>query len=237
MSMQILLVGRLPALLSGLRHSLEAAGDVRVLSEERFIDDALSLARSRQPDAIVLGARPREADSPKAVPAFAALCPAGVVAMIDTPTQGMQALGQGAHGVWNRESEPASLLEAVRIVIRGGIWVEKETLDLVLSELTEQRCRGQREQELTRREREILALMSQGLDIETIARDCHNSPCTVRVQVSSLRRKLQLQDCADLQRYAHDAARRDHLLELCLAVMQASDAQPGALCKESVVGI
>lgn len=120
-----------------------------------------------------------------------------VVLVADRTESGLlaAALRAGARGWVPREGSTAELLGAVREAHAGGTCVPPRLLTAALAELTRGR-RGQpdaaqdRLDRLTLREREVLALLVEGLGRADIAATLHVSANTVRTHVQSILTKL-----------------------------------------------
>jgi DNA-binding NarL/FixJ family response regulator len=116
------------------------------------------------------------------------------------------ALEAGASAYLTKDGEPEELGEAIEAVRRGGTYLAR-TVRFAISEPT----RNSRPAAavdilspvpLTRREREILALVAQGLTAREIAERLGISPLTVRKHRENLMGKLNLHSAAELTAYA-----------------------------------
>ena len=118
-----------------------------------------------------------------------------------------QALFNGASGYILKSSDQPSLIEAVKTVASGGSLINPTMLRTLLQELagnnvpppqpTANDSKGLKQQilsQLTRREREVLRLIGQGLSNATIAQQLNISADTVKTHVRAILEKLHVRD-------------------------------------------
>lgn len=103
-------------------------------------------------------------------------------------------LDAGANGYLTKEAPLADLIHATRAVHRGDILVPPQMLGPLLSGLLrrkrDQDRAYQRISRLTRREREVLALLAEGADNDAIAHTLVISPQTARTHIQNILSKL-----------------------------------------------
>lgn len=106
----------------------------------------------------------------------------------------VQALEAGASGYLSKESPLVDLIEATRAVHRGEALVPPQMLGALLRRLIHRRRERdealRRLSGLTRREREVLALLAQGADNDGIAQHLVISPETARTHIQNVLGKL-----------------------------------------------
>lgn len=129
-----------------------------------------------------------------------------VLASVQDTAVYARAIELGARGVLSCD-EPASVLrQAVRAVHGGELWIDRRCTSAVVTCLVKGREPRNREQikieSLTRREREIVALVTEGLRNKQIAERLFISEATVRNHLTSILDKLELGDRFDLAVYA-----------------------------------
>ena len=114
------------------------------------------------------------------------------------------ALRQGVTGAVLKKEPPRVLLEALRAVADGEVWLDRaSTAQLVagLSDGTPSRA-ARRSEQLTPREREVVGLIGQGLANQAIADKLFISQVTVRNHLTSVFRKLKVTSRFQLAIYA-----------------------------------
>ena len=129
-----------------------------------------------------------------------------VLSMHDESTHAKRALREGAHGYVMKENADNVIVEALRTILEGEIFVSPETASRMLKQYVE----NPEDEEpaefgidaLTDREREIFELIGQGLSTRKIADKLALSDRTVEVHRAHIKRKMQCEDTAQLFREA-----------------------------------
>ncbi len=182
---------------SGLRTILTSAGDIEVVAE---CDDGVHVAdlvRQHRPHVVLLDIRMRSADGIVALRKIRALPEPPAVAMLttfDVDEYVQEALRVGASGFLLKDTEPDVIIKAVRDLARGGAVLDPRVAARVLSAVAD----GERAAEparrllaaLSDREREVVALIGQGLSNAEIGSALHLSEATVKGYVSAVLGKI-----------------------------------------------
>jgi DNA-binding NarL/FixJ family response regulator len=186
----------------GFRLILEAREDIEVVGEAEDGVQALELTWRLLPDVVLMDIRMPRIDG---VEATRRLVRAGAEARIvilttfDLDEYVFEALRAGASGFLVKDVQPAQLVEAVRVVARGEALLAPAVTRRLLDRFA-QALPGPPEPlppqlgELTDREREVLALLADGLSNAELAERLVVSETTIKTHVSSILRKLGLRD-------------------------------------------
>jgi DNA-binding NarL/FixJ family response regulator len=206
---------------SGFRMILEARDDLEVAGEAEDGAEAVALARSLQPDVILMDVRMPRLDGVEATRRIVASgSPARVLILTtyDLDEYVYAAIRAGASGFLLKDVEPAQLVNAVRVVARGDALlaptVTRRLLERFADALPGEPPAVPSELEtLTRREREILELVAAGLSNAEIADRLVLGETTVKSHVSSILRKLGLRDRVQAVVLAYEAGlvQRSHV--------------------------
>lgn len=176
------------AMRQGLELLLGRQGCVVVGSAGRA-EDAWKLIRERRPDVAVVDVNlPDESGVALARRLLAEDPELGVLLYTgaeDRKTVG-EALDCGARGFAVKAGPPNELIDAIRIIARGGTY-----LDPRLKSLLGARPTNASAHILSAREREILDLLAKGMTGDDAAEQLYLSPLTVRTHVRNAMRKLQ----------------------------------------------
>jgi DNA-binding NarL/FixJ family response regulator len=192
---------------AGFRALLESEQGIAVSGEAASGDEVVALTRSTSPDVVMIDISLPGLDAFEATRQIAADPDLqGVqVMMLTTPggdEQVFEALRAGASGFLVKDTQPTDLLYAVRVLARGEALVAPSVTRRVIAELNSQpvRERPAPEQldELTDREREVMALAAEGLSNVEIAQRLLVSPATARTHVSRAMVKLHARNRAQL---------------------------------------
>jgi DNA-binding NarL/FixJ family response regulator len=127
-----------------------------------------------------------------------------VVSMHDEEVHGERVLRAGARGYLMKDAGAAKMLEAIRHVLAGQVYVSARMSARLLDALTGRRPRGSHSpiEKLSDREFEIFQLIGQGKSTREIAKQLHLSSKTVDVHRGHIKEKLELKDATALIRFA-----------------------------------
>lgn len=197
--LRVMLAEDHPVYREGLAGLLSASDEFDVVGTCADGEDAIRLASELQPDVVVMDLNLPGIDGVEAARAIASQPGApGVLmlSMFDDDEMVFHAMRAGARGYLVKTAAPAEVLEAIRSVALGGV-VFSGALTTRLGGWFDQISRGHDPfSHLSPREREVLALMSRGLDNAGIASRLAVSPKTVRNLVSNVFAKLHVSDRA-----------------------------------------
>jgi DNA-binding NarL/FixJ family response regulator len=182
----------------GLGRVLEAGG-IQVAGQVGDAERLLALVRADPPDAVVVDIRmppthTREGlDAAQRIRAEHPQVGVLVLSQYVEPHHAMQLLEDGASGVGyllkDRVADVAEVVDAVRRIAGGGSVIDPE----VVAQLFGRRRRIRNPiQELSEREREVLALMAEGRSNQAICDRLFLSPKTVEGHVRSIFTRLDL---------------------------------------------
>jgi two-component system response regulator NreC len=191
---RLLLVDDHAIVRSGVRRLLEEAG-FEVVAEASTAAEALTLARTETPDAIVLDIGLRDRSGLDILPELRATGARVVIlSMQDEPVYARRALEQGAQGYVLKDAADEELADALRAVLSDRLYVQPAmAARLVL---------GEPEDDLTQRERDVLRLIALGHTNQEIAGRLFLSVRTIEAHRRHILTKLRLTTRADLVRYA-----------------------------------
>ncbi|MEU2042405.1 response regulator transcription factor [Nocardia niwae] len=192
---------------SGFKVLLDLEDDITVVGEATTGAEAVELARATRPDVVLMDIRMPRLDGIRATAQIAAATGMEQVKVLilttyDTDENVFDALQAGASGFLLKDAGPAELLHAIRVVAAGDALLAPRVTRRLISQFTAQRRAAKSAQErlavLTDREREVLALVGQGLSNDEIGAALFLSPATARTHVSRAMVKLGARDRAQL---------------------------------------
>jgi two-component system response regulator NreC len=191
---RLLLVDDHAIVRSGVRRLLIDAG-FDVVAEASSAAEALLLAYSERPDAVVLDIGLRDRSGLEILPELRASGARVVIlSMQDDPVYARRALEQGAQGYVLKDAADEELADALRAVLDDKLYVQPAmAARLVL---------GEPEDDLTQRERDVLRLIALGHTNQEIAAHLFLSVRTIEAHRRHILTKLRLATRADLVRYA-----------------------------------
>jgi DNA-binding NarL/FixJ family response regulator len=198
---------------AGFRVLLEGAGDLQVVGEAADGTQAVELARRERADVVLMDIRMPGVDGLEATRRIDADDDlAGVKVIILTTFESddyvFQAIRAGASGFLVKDTEPADLLQAVRVVARGDALLSPSVTRRLIDDLATRPepppAPGRTLPGLTEREREVMALVAGGLSNDEIAARLYLSPLTAKTHVSRIMTKLNARDRAQLVVMAYE---------------------------------
>jgi DNA-binding NarL/FixJ family response regulator len=120
-----------------------------------------------------------------------------------------QAIRSGASGFLVKDSEPADLIHAVRVVAGGDALLSPSVTRKLITDLASRpesrRFDGHELAALTDREREVMSLVAAGMSNDEIAARLFLSPLTAKTHVSRILAKLAARDRAQLVVLAYES--------------------------------
>ncbi len=214
---RILLADDQPLVRTGFRMILDAEPDMEVIGEAGDGADAVRQARDLRPDIVIMDIRMPVQDGIAATAQIAAAGHARVLVLttFHVDEHVVNALRAGASGFLLKDVHAARLLEAIRVVHEGNAIVDpavtRRLLDQFVHRLPAPASHGSpaaasqaRLNGATAREREVLALVAQGLSNSEIAAELVVTETTVKTHVHHLLTKLGARDRVQLVVLAYE---------------------------------
>lgn len=195
----------------GLRVLLENEPDTELVGEATNGREAVDAVRRARPDVVIMDVRMPIMDGIAALRHIVGDPELGDtrILMLTTFEEDQfvfDALRGGASGFLLKDTDPAELLRAVRLVNQGESLLSPTVTRRVIERFAAQSGRritpNTKIDALTAREREMMAWVAEGMSNEEIANTLAISPATVRTHVSRAMVKLQARDRAQLVVFA-----------------------------------
>ena len=198
---------------SGIRALLDAEDDIEVVAEAADGGEAVALAAQHRPDIALVDIQMPAVDGIEATRQIVTDERLADVRVVILTNFGLdeyifRALRAGASGFLLKDTQPAELLQALRIVMRGDSLLSPAVTRRLISEFVARppdAVAAVGMQTLTNREREVVALVAHGLSNDEIAAAMVLSPTTAKTHVSRAMVKLGARDRAQLVVFAYQA--------------------------------
>jgi DNA-binding NarL/FixJ family response regulator len=198
---------------AGFRALLDAEDDVDVVGEAADGEEAVELAGMLTPDVVLMDVRMPKLDGLGATRAIAGDGRLDGVRIVIVTTFELdeyvfEALRAGASGFLVKDTEPAELVQAVRLVAGGDALLSPSVTRRLVAEYAARAKEpppAPELEELTEREREVMALVAAGLSNAGIAKRLFVSPATAKTHVSRAMGKLGARDRAQLVVLAYES--------------------------------
>ncbi|MEV6847467.1 response regulator transcription factor [Actinoplanes sp. NPDC051411] len=199
------------ALLRGsFRLLVDLSGDLTTVAEAADGVEAVRAALECRPDVVLMDIRMPSMNGIEATERICAATDARVLMLttFDLDEYVYAALRAGASGFLLKDTPPAELLAAVRVVAAGDALLSPRVTRRLITAFT--RAPGPVPvsraglETITEREREVLVLVARGLSNAEIAEHLTLSPATVKTHVGRLLTKLDVRDRAQLVIVAYE---------------------------------
>jgi DNA-binding NarL/FixJ family response regulator len=204
---KVLLVDDERLVRSGFKVLIDVEDDITVVGEATNGIEAVDQAIATRPDVVLMDIRMPKLDGIQATSRIVKTPGLEKVRVLilttyDTDAYVFEALQTGASGFLLKDCGPAELLHAIRVVAAGDALLAPRITRRLIAQFTAQRTVAldgeNRLAVLTEREREVLALVGQGLSNHEIGAELFLSPATARTHVSHAMVKLGARDRAQL---------------------------------------
>ena len=193
---------------AGFASLLSTQDDILVVGEAADGEEAIRQAAALVPDVVLMDIRMPGVDRLAATRAIAGdgrLDGVRVVILttFDLDNYVFEAICNGASGFLVKDTEPGELIRAVRVVAAGNALLSPGVTQRLISEFA---SRAQppppRLEQLTERERQVTALVAEGLSNDEIAARLYVSPATAKTHVNRAMTKIGARDRAQLVVFA-----------------------------------
>ncbi len=198
----------------GFRAQIALIDDIDLVAEATTGAEAIDIARTWQPDVLLMDVRMPVMDGIEATRRITTDERCGSVRVLMLTTFDLDeyvyaALRAGASGFLLKDSLPEDLFAAIRLVAAGDALLAPGVTRRLIAEFARRpetpRARPAELAQLTDREREVLGLIAQGLSNAEIANGLVVSPATVKTHVSRILAKLAARDRAQLVMLAYES--------------------------------
>jgi DNA-binding NarL/FixJ family response regulator len=213
-TVKVLLVDDDALVRAGLRIILSSAEDIQVVGEADDGARVVAAVRQHRPDVVLMDIRMAQMDGITATAALRRLNPPPKVIVLTTfqaDEQVMSALRAGASGFLVKDTPPADIINAVRLVASGDAIISPSVTRTLLSHFGDaqasdrRRAATQRLATLTDREREVATAIASGASNAEVAASLFMSEATVKAHVSRLFTKLDVANRVQIAILVHDA--------------------------------
>jgi DNA-binding NarL/FixJ family response regulator len=177
---------------AGLERMLAAAGDFEVVGSAADGEEALELVQAQEPDVVLMDLSMPKLDGVAATREITAASPSVRIVILTSFSDRdriLDALDAGAVGYLLKDAEPDEVIRGVRAAARGESPLAPKAAHEVLRARARRLTVG-----LSAREREVLALVAEGLPNKQIARKLEISEKTVKAHLTRIYQEIGVTD-------------------------------------------
>ena len=190
---------------AGLKSLLDAEMGIEVVGEASTGDEAVEMVREVKPDIVVMDLSMPGSGGLEATRRITALqLPTRVLVLTMHAEQEylVPVLEAGAHGYLTKTTADRRLVDAIRVVARGEVYLPPKATTLLLKEYKAAGEDSDLLRQLSSREQEVLALTAEGFSSKEIGEKLFISPKTVDTYRARIMEKLGLTHRSELVRFA-----------------------------------
>ncbi len=181
--------------------------DLEVCAEAETAAGALAVMKKTKPDVAIVDLTLKESSGLELLKDIRIQYPDVLVLVVSMRDEGLYAervLRVGARGYVTKEEGPEKILEGLRKILQGQIYISEKMASKVMSKIVEgaSQSGGSPMNLLTDRELEVFELIGNGLPTREVAKKLHISPKTVDSHREHIKDKLKLDSGTELLKQA-----------------------------------
>jgi DNA-binding NarL/FixJ family response regulator len=204
---RIFIVDDHPMMRQGLAQLIGAEKDLTVCGESENAERAVGEVKDLKPDLVLADISLPGKNGLELIKDFQAIqpgLPVLVISMHDESLYAERVLRAGGRGYIMKQEGGKKLMQAIRQVLEGKIYVSEKMSSEILEIFSGRRAGSESSpvEKLTDREFEVFQLISQGKSTRDIAEKLHLSVKTIEVHRVNIKTKLKIQSASELIRYA-----------------------------------
>lgn len=208
---RVLLVDDQPLVLAGLNRILSPEADIEIVGECTDGSQVAAAVAAVAPDVVLMDVRMKQVDGAEATRHLSAhpdAPPVLILTTFDDDEVVGAALSAGAAGFILKDAPGEDLIRATREVAAGNGWLDPGVTGRVVNryrtDVLPRAIAGERLEDLTDRERDVLKLVARGSSNQEVAAALHISEATVKSHLGHILTKLDLRDRAAAIVFAYE---------------------------------
>jgi DNA-binding NarL/FixJ family response regulator len=202
----ILLVDSQPIVRYGISHLIEREEDMVVIAATDVCHAAWEVLGKTQPDVLLIDVPTKDRCANKLIEKITEerlITRTLVYTSQSAEWQVLEAIRSGATGYITKDAEPGRLIDAIRVVARGGSYLDASLSGLVMGHVgRKHERRDANNRQLTRRESLVLEALANGMRNREIAKQMSITERTVKYHVTSVFQKMRVKNRTEAVRLA-----------------------------------
>ena len=208
---RVMLVDDHDLIREGLRHLLEASGEIEIVGEAVDGQEAIDRIQEIRPDVVLMDINMPEVDGIRATEAIARSCPETNVIVLTMSHEDEDAIGAvraGASGYLLKSARSAEVVRAVQVAARGGSAIDPSLAPILMRAyhrmVNHEPPVARGGDALSQRDLALLRLLAAGNNNRQIAAALGLAESTVKNNLSALFQKIDVRDRTQAVLYAFD---------------------------------
>lgn len=212
---RVLFVDDHPLVCEGLSALIRATCDLSVSGEAHSAEEAFQQLAEELPDLVMIDLTLPGTNGLDLIKQVRDRYPGLRVLVLSMHEEGVyaeRALRAGAHGYIMKQMPGTQIIEAIRTVLSGEVYVSSAIAARLLRLIVEGDCRPNRRagfEDLSNRELQVFLSIGNGLSTQEIADQLHLSVKTIQTYREHIKRKFGLRNATDLVHYATQRSQAD----------------------------
>jgi DNA-binding NarL/FixJ family response regulator len=203
----VFLVDDHPLVREWLTNLISQQSDLAVCGEAASVSEALQKISDSKPNLAVVDISLKGPSGIELIKELKQRCPEVavlVLSMHESPVHVERALQAGAKGYVMKRETATKAIEAIRLILEGGVYVSKDTGEVLAARLVAGKAAASQPsvEQFSDREREVFELLAEGKNVIQIAEKLRIDVKTVHTYCARMREKLGLGSTAELLREA-----------------------------------
>lgn len=203
----VLVIDDHPLIRRGLVDLIAREPDMHVVGEAEGLEDAFRLFNETNPTFVIVDITLKDGNGLEFIKEIKARCPEVrmlVSSMQDETLYAERCLRAGARGYINKEEAAEKVVDAIREIMAGKVFLSDDLRDQVLYRMVggEESSGRPLIDTLTDRELEVFDLIGSGMTTRQIAERLTLSHKTIETYKENIKRKLNLKNATELNRHA-----------------------------------
>ncbi|MDN3690542.1 response regulator transcription factor [Cyclobacterium jeungdonense] len=193
---------------SGIKNLLENEGDIEVIGEASNGEEALTVVEKLKPDLLIIDIRMPVMNGLEATKRLTQSTPSArslILSMHDDEDYILQSIESGASGYLLKDTSKEEFLKAIKTVHQGGKYFSGDISQVLVNNYLTFKDRkvtnktsGVNQYEITKREKQILKMIAEGIANKEIAEQLGKSIRTVETHRFNIMKKLKVNNVVEL---------------------------------------
>ncbi len=199
---------------SGIKNLLENEGEVKVIGEASNGEEALEVVKKLKPDILVIDIRMpvmNGLEATKKLTSNGSTTKALILSMHDDEDYILQSIESGASGYLLKDTSKEEFMKAIRAIHQGGKYFSGDISQVLVNSYLNVRDRkvtqkisASNEYDITKREKQILKMIADGIGNKEIAEQLGKSIRTIETHRFNIMKKLKVNNVVELLKKLED---------------------------------